>query len=285
MSFGMKNASVGLGGFALVSALVALWVGVSDPSGADHLRSSETGNVRWTIPVETFDRIEITGDAQISVRSGATPQVTASGQDTVVPLVEAQVTNGFLQISLPPEARQEETPSGTALVYEIVVPNLTELRLDGSTSAQVEVGPQENGLFIVTQGNASVTIANLAVPKVSVIAREDSSVALSGTAEDLVVTASGRARVQAQDLHAQQANVAVSEKAGAVVTATGILTGQVTDEGMVQYDGHPLLAVRVSPAATLAPLQGSDQSTPVPAQQPLSWPERTNHPLGGLAPE
>lgn len=270
ISFGMKVISITLGAFALGSVLVAVWMGVQE---ASRLQGSGVAAVE-TIPVAEFDRVEVAGTAEVTVRSGPVAHLTVTGDDNLVPLVEAHVSNGRLRIALPVSAGQDiryEVP----LHYDIVVPNLTELRLRGETSTRVELDGEVSGLSIFTQETASVTVVDLVAQELSVTARGASSVALSGTATDLQVSALDIASVRALDLTARQVRVEVRQAAYATVTATETLEGRIADAGSVEYGGEPTVDVQVSDAATLAPFGGVGEPGTPTAREPLVVPPRT----------
>jgi hypothetical protein len=234
MSLSMMIANVGLGAFALISALGAVWVGVSDTNGTNNIPGSATDPIWMTISVEPFDSVDVAGNAAVIVRRGATPHVIVTGDSNLVPMVEAQVIHRQLRLSVPAEPGQARL-TGAPLQYEIIAPNVAELRLRDQTSTTVEMTPSMRTLTIVAEGSAAVAVVEATASEVVVTAQGDSLVTLTGSVTDFDVTATDRARVEALDLRAQDVHVDVSQSASASVLATETLAGRVTGDGSVYY--------------------------------------------------
>jgi len=210
--------AVGLVAVGLLTAAILAWYFASvQGSGVAKTEAREAHG---------FSAISFTGVGRVVVEQGSTESLTVTADDNILPLLETQVNDGTLVISV---KSNKIFDAGfhpkTPIEFKIVVKDLTKIALTGAGNADV-VKLQTERL------DANMTgVGNLA---------------LRGSADHLNVTLSGAGTFQGEDFAAKTANVTCSGVGNAVVNVSEKLDASVSGVGSIEYVGDPRVTEKVS---------------------------------------
>ncbi|MCH8273344.1 MAG: DUF2807 domain-containing protein [Armatimonadetes bacterium] len=186
-----------------------------------------------THELDTFNRIELKGSADLVVTVGVEQSVTVRGDDNLVELIEIEVKGGTLVIKTPNNMRPR-----VGLSVEIQVPSLDGLALAGSGDIEVS-GVQSDDFSLEIAGSGNINVANFQGESLSVEIAGSGDVTLSGEAEELTIEIAGSGDVKARELITKRVDVSIAGSGDADVHATESLNVSIAGSGDVTYSGDP----------------------------------------------
>lgn len=155
-------------------------------------------------------------------------------------------------------------------------PSLTELEFIGAVSADLSspgwsldnigvfgdsslqlTGLGSEDLTLRASGRGQVQLAALLVDELTVLAAGDSRLVLQGEADAAYYEVSGNSRVDAVAMPSQRVHVQLRGNSRATVQAGAHLSGDVSDEAILRYDGTPDLRVDANRQAALESMAGA----------------------------
>jgi hypothetical protein len=198
----MRHASLTLAAVALVAALLVIGCGAF---------SGDAGPTRTeTRAVTPFDRIEVDGRTNLTVRAGATHTLSLRGGERALENVETTVTGDTL--TLEPEDGDHEVDA------TITVPRLRA---------------------VDARGAGSIELVNLASEVLELRSNGASDFTASGRVDRLSAIVDGAGELDLGDLEARDATVHIAGVGDAEVTVRGELHAIITGVGDIEYRGNP----------------------------------------------
>jgi len=168
-----------------------------------------------TRSVSGFDRIVITGSADVEVSFGDTESVVVEAEDNLLPLITTEVNGRTLEIGV----RLNTSINPTRPIRVAV----TMKSLDGATIS----------------GSGSFDIPDLQADKVSFDITGSGSIVASGTAETVDATVSGSGSIDCGDVRAATADAKITGSGDVTVYASEKLQALVSGSGNITYRGDP----------------------------------------------
>ncbi len=165
--------------------------------------------------VEPFERIEVKGGPEVTIRVGSGQSVVVSGDSEEVSQITTEIKDKTLLIGTQPQG--PEFRSGQAQVA-VTVPRLGGLSILGSSDVEVQ-GVTSPQFEVSLQGSGSLKVA--------------------GTSERLALKSLGSGDVDLSQLAAQQVTVDLSGSGKAQVKALDSLVATVKGSGNIVYQGNP----------------------------------------------
>lgn len=242
---------------SLTVAVVALLgaVGLTACDGDLHFGDG-AGGPRATVTreIDPVTSVEIGTSGTMEVSVGEEPSLTITAGEEVLDRITAVVHGDTLEIDLPGAWINVGT-----IRYELVVPALAGVSIEGSADVRGELAPAGEPVQIRIDGSGDVDLTGAAGSSVSVaidgsgdIALEDvaaddaevvidgsGNVTLRGTSTTLTVAIPGSGDVDAGDLVAQDVTVDVGGSGTVLVHAERTLDGRIDGSGDVLYRGDP----------------------------------------------
>jgi Putative auto-transporter adhesin, head GIN domain len=200
----MRCASLSLAAAALVAALLAI--------GCGPLRGDAGHTTTEAHPVAPFDRIEVDGRTDLTVRAGDTHTLSLRGGERVLETLETTVTGDTL--TLEPKDGDHEVEA------TITVPRLRAVEADGA---------------------GSIHLVNLASEALDLRNTGASDFTASGSVDRLSAIVEGAGELDLGDLKARNATIRIEGVGDAEVTVWGELHAIVTGVGDIEYRGNPTL--------------------------------------------
>jgi Putative auto-transporter adhesin, head GIN domain len=202
----MRYATLALAAAALLAALLAI--------GCGPLRGDAGPTRTETRTVAPFDRIELDGRTNLTVRAGASPTVSLRGGERVVENLETTVRDGTLIF----DARDEGLNDDHDVDVMITVPRLRAVKADGAGDIKL-VGVDSEALELRNTGASDFTA--------------------SGRVGRLSAIVEGAGELDLGDLEARDATVRIEGVGDAEVTVWGELDAIITGVGDIEYRGNP----------------------------------------------
>ncbi len=221
---------------AIAAGLVALALGMSG-CGKEH-SGSPGPIVDRNYPVGAFDKIEIAGSYNATVRTGAAPSVHAKGGENVLDRLVVEVEDGKLVIH-PKQHLGFHWGWGKSERVEltITVPQLHSATLAGSGAMNIDRvdGDSFEGT-VAGSGGLSLASANVQSLKLS-IAGSGSAKAGAGKVQNAEYEIAGSGDVDAGAVAAQQVKVSIAGSGGVKAHASTTADVSIMGSGDVDVAG------------------------------------------------
>lgn len=218
-------------------ALLALAVNRESVSGSG-VRATEDRDVG------AITAVSLSGVGDLTILSGATPALSVTADDNVLPLVETETDGATL--TLRTKSRTDIKPK-TKIAYTLTVPRLSAVTASGAgnvTAHQLTTG----ALTVKLSGAGAANLENVACKSLTLQLSGAGVARASGVTERLTVKLSGAGEIDASGLKTSLADVQVSGAGTASVFATLELKARVSGAGNVNYKGRPHVEQKVSGA-------------------------------------
>ena len=161
-----------------------------------------------TIPVDEFDKLNVTGAFKVHVFVSDSPsQVALVGPRSMTADVIATVDDGILSIRFHEGAERSWNP-GAGVNVSISTPSLSYVNIDGPTLMEIN-GPKGDSFTATTQAAGSIEITWLDVDKVVLETKGAGSILVGGSAREATYSAEGAGSIDAKRLRVTNAEIAV----------------------------------------------------------------------------
>lgn len=200
--------------------------------------------------VGAITAVELSGTGDLTVVPGATPSLSVTADDNVLPLIETESDGATL--TLRTRARTDVRPK-TKIAYTLTVPRLSAIGVSGAGNVTVQQ-MTTGSLTVKLSGAGTANLENLGCKSLALQVSGAGVARASGAAERLTVKLSGSGEVDAAGLKTSLADVQVSGAGRASVFPTLELKARVSGAGDVTYKGRPHVDPKVSGAGRVRPL-------------------------------
>lgn len=201
---------------------VALVAGAVAGCDLDDVAATEGSGdvVTETREVGGFQEIDVRGSGEVIVDVTGTESLTVEADDNILPLLETEVDNGVLVLSVESNIDPTVGPKYT----------ITAATLQGVSIA----------------GSGDVTATGLDVDEFSVDIAGSGDVSPTGTAASLSVSIAGSGSYRGEDLVVETGSVDVAGSGRATVNVTDELDVDISGSGEVEYIGSPTVTQSIS---------------------------------------
>lgn len=180
--------------------------------------------------VDTFSSIQIEGGGHAVITIGEPASVTVSGSQKDIEQLQVQVWFGTLEI----EPENDDNNNKSDLVYNITVPSLTQIELEGSVTAELD-GLTGDSLEIQVEDSSTLQLTKLAISRLQVQIENSATVTIAGTADEQDVEIQDSATYEALDLDSRSAEIQGEGSSTSRVRVSEQLSGQLEDSATVEY--------------------------------------------------
>lgn len=191
-------------------------------------KSTLSGVVKTEVrEVSGFQKVSIGGNMLVELTSGAPAfNVTLEGDETHLSLTRTEIdADGALVVEL-----KEKLPRSNQVKVRISMPDLTELEIKGTSSAQV-TGAHGDGLLVRAVGGSKVKI--------------------DGRVKSLTASTHGVSSIDAEALNAQTAEVEAAGATSIIVSPSVSLKAVTAGISTVVYTGDPKIEKTTSDTSTV----------------------------------
>ncbi len=205
------------------------------PASGDVIQGSGT-LVTEEFDLSGFDMVDVSHAARVTISQGDTFSVVVSIDDNVLEYLQVEKQGSTLKIGLDPRHNYRDTRA----TAEVTMPELTGLALSGASRGTIGGFKSSRDLNVDASG-ASRLSGDIEAGDARFELSGASRVTLTGSAEDLVIGASGGSTVDLADFLVADANVEASGASDVTVNASGRLDVDASSGSRVTYLGSPTL--------------------------------------------
>jgi hypothetical protein len=233
--------------FAAVAALAAAIALLPRPAAAQvwDQRITGSGVLKTVAPsVSGFHSVVLAVHGKLKLSQGNGESVSISGDDNIVPLVEAVVEDGTLTIRWVEKGRYSTTYKND---LEIVVnaKNIDGLAINGS--GQIEAGRLKTTKLNATiHGSGDIGIAALDTDSLTAAIKGSGSITAAGRADSLDVSVAGSGELLAAKLQSSRVKIDLHGSGEATLQARDELKAVIAGSGQINYYGKPRISSDVA---------------------------------------
>ena len=256
----LRKLVIGIAALALLFLFTACDVTLgSGPVGS----GVETASKRETA---AFSRVDLRGDANVSIVVGQARSVTVRGDDNLLDRVKTKVEGDTLVISTRPHR------SKIGISVKIRVPKLNGTELSGSGtidvhklsgasfsadlsgSGEIELAGEVDELVLDLSGSGKARLHNVSAREMQLSIPGSGEIDASGTADSLEIDIPGSGAAYLDSLSAREAQADISGSGEVSLKTTTSLKASISGSGEISYLGHPRqLSKDVSGSGTISP--------------------------------
>ena len=190
-------------------------------------------------PLNDFNELEIDSTLRVDIARGDSYKVAITADDNAIDYVVAEKAGKTLKLALRSGSYMNSSFRAT-----VSMPDLVGLQVAGaSTSTLSGFKPR---VIVVRLKGASQLLGRMEAGDVSLSVSESSNANLGGSAESLVLTASGAGQASLGDLVTGSAKVTMREASTATVSVKGKLDADLRSASNLYYVGNPSLGTITS---------------------------------------
>ena len=166
-----------------------------------------------TREVDEFYGLNLSCSADVKITYGETPRLDIIADDTILPIVSTEVTDGVLNIST-----NESYSTQNNIIVKIQVPMIQELSIQGSGDIDMDS---------VTKDTLSLSISG------------SGNIDATGSVVNLMANVSGSGDLQLKKLKATHCNLMINGSGDAIVSVSERLDAAINGSGDIYYYGKP----------------------------------------------
>jgi hypothetical protein len=218
-----------LAGVAAASLVAGCGSAHSEDGGPNVQRNYEVGN---------FDRIELAGAYDVTVRTGSAPSVHASGNEKAMERLVVEVKNGILTIHPKERGGFHWGFSNSGKVeLQVTVPSLRGAELAGSGDLRIDsvAGDQFAGGIA---GSGNLTVDRLQVGELKIdVAGSGNAKASNGRVKKAEYDIAGSGGIDAAGVAAETASVSIAGSGDVMANASSSANVSIMGSGNVEVKG------------------------------------------------
>jgi hypothetical protein len=195
-------------------------------------------------PLTGFDKIKVGWSFQVDVQQGDTYSVVVRIDDNLIEYLHVvkddDDDDNALVIGLDPSFGSSYTYERATMEAEVTMPSLTAVTVDGASGVTVTGFASSENLHVAVSGSSSLE-GDIEAGDAEFNVSGAGVVALSGSAQNLTVHASGSSDIDLADFAVIDAYVESSGASEVVMNVTGRLDADLIGSSKVYYTGDPTL--------------------------------------------
>jgi hypothetical protein len=207
-------------------------------AGCAQARGENGGpTVERNYAVGGFDRIELGGSYDVTVRTGSAPSVHARGNEKAMERLVVEVRDGVLSIHPKKSNGFHWGPGGGHVVLQVTVPNLRGAELAGSGDLRIDsVAGEEFEGDIAGSGNLTVDRIEVGELKFD-IAGSGNAKASNGRAKKAEYENAGSGGIDAAGIATETASVSIAGSGDVMAHASNSAAVSIMGSGNVELKG------------------------------------------------
>lgn len=218
--------------------IIAIAAAAAAAAGCSEARSQEGGPaVQRNYPVGSFERIELAGAYDVTVRTGAAPSVQARGSQEAIERLVVEVEGNRLKIY--PQRRSGLSfnwGSMGKVTLTVTVPRLSAVELAGAGAVRIDrvVGDSFEG---AVAGSGDLRIADVQVGRLQMGISGSGRAQARGRAREAQYKIAGSGEIDARKLDSQTAAVRIAGSGEVAAHATRSADVDIAGSGNVEILG------------------------------------------------
>jgi hypothetical protein len=184
-----------------------------------------------SFPVDTFSQLQIEGAGHAIITIGSPASVTVSGPESEISNLQVQVWFNTLEIE---PNDDDNRAAGADLIYQITVPSLSQIELEGAVTAEVD-GLTVDSLQISVEDSAGLQITNLSTQRLDAQVEGNTSVSITGSAASQQLEVEDNAAYDAIQVDSASVEIEAQDASHSKVRFGDSLSGEVEDGAILEY--------------------------------------------------
>lgn len=228
----MKQKISSIGWLALL--LPFFFISISHATMINQKLADETRTVTG------FHAIENIGSIDLEITLGKTESLKIIGNQEAIDLIETQVKNGTLVISIKKDKQGffNNWKIQKNLLIQISAKSLSDLSQRGSGDIVVNNVVQGNDFHVSLTGSGDIKVpVNVSNLSATIVGSGDMSI--NGTSKAADISVSGSGDFEGTSLKTQDANVKLSGSGDIDIYVSNTLNAQLSGSGDISYGGSP----------------------------------------------
>ncbi len=187
-----------------------------------------------TRALEAFREVHLEGGLELKTEQGP-PQISVSGDDNLVGLVQVELRDEVLRIAPKPNVSFSPT---MPLTITVSTEKLHKLSARGGATIEVE-GETDRQLELAVEGGGSLVANALDVDALQVTATGGAHLEIAGHAKHALLDLAGGVDAEAQGLEVNHAVLDASGGTNVSLTVTEAIAGHASGGSEATVDGNP----------------------------------------------
>lgn len=233
----------------LTSVFLFSWTlqGQSDWSWGPGIKG-EGPVVKKTLKLSAFEGISLGISGNVYLKQGPVQSVEVESQQNIIDNLMTDIEDNVWKIRFEKNVRGYEK-----LNIYITIPNLTTARISGSGDIIGKTPFTLSGDAKLGISGSGAILLDLKGDAIDAAISGSGDIELKGTANALKVQISGSGDVNAFEMAAKKASIAISGSGDAMIHVTEILDAAVSGSGDITYKGQPKVKAKISGSGEVMP--------------------------------
>jgi hypothetical protein len=184
--------------------------------------------------IESVTAVEVRTDGDLSVTVGDTPSLRITAPQNVLNRLSSDVVDGVLVLGV--SGFPQSTFGLGRITYELVVPSLSSLSIEGSSDVTADFSGADDVLISI-DGSGDVRGSGIDATTVTTEVSGSGDIDLTGRTDEQVVDIDGSADFGGEDLISRVVRVSLAGSGDIEVHATETLDVDLSGSGEVRYRG------------------------------------------------
>ncbi len=212
-----------------------------------------SGNVKTEVrQVSGFSAVKLSGIGSLEIAQTGTEGLSISAEDNLLPLINANVQGGVLDIHIQPNTNLQPTQP---IIYLLSVKDLTAISLSGAGSVTTQQF-KTTALTVDLSGAGDVNLTGLQLGGLTSKLSGAGNLLVGGTTTSQDVTSSGVGSYKADQLASTTAKVSLSGVGNATVRVANALDVTISGVGSITYYGNPTVTQHITGIGKVTHAQG-----------------------------
>jgi hypothetical protein len=197
--------------------------------------------------ITAVESVVIKTDGDLTVTVGDTPSLRITAPQSVIDRLTSDVVDGVLVLGVD---RPTFGFGNGKVTYELTVPRLSELAIEGSSDVIADFGGADE-VTITIDGSGDVDGTGIDADSVTSSISGSGDIDLIGSADELAVEIDGSGDFAGDELVTRTATVEIAGSGDVEVNATETLDVDLSGSGEVRYTGGAVVRTDVSGSGTV----------------------------------
>jgi len=191
--------------------------------------------------IDDVTAVSLATGGGLTITTGEAPALTVTAGEDVIDRLTSEVHDGILVL----DVERGHFGNLGRITYELVLPAVDEIRVDGSGDVDAELTPTDE-LTLTLNGSGDITAREVEVEELTVEVAGSGTVDLAGSAGRQAVSIEGSGDYEGADLESEDAAVSVAGSGDADVHATRTLDAVIEGSGSIVHSGGATVTSHVA---------------------------------------
>lgn len=181
---------------------------------------------------DTVTAVVLNGSGTLNLTRSKSPSLQVTAGENIIDRVVTEVDGDVLRLDL----RGTIIGNLGSITYDLALPSVTALTLDGSGDISADVSPGKS-LELTLDGSGTIRVREIDVERLTAVLSGSGNITTSGSATTADLLLDGSGNVRAADLEITDATAELGGSGTMDVTASGTLLAILSGSGTITYAG------------------------------------------------